>query len=115
MAFHEQVRSGDTATVGQRELDGFVERPSSVAAAHTERVRAAECAEIVALDVFNRPDRQPVTMSMVQAPGRRTTSASAVVPETGAALRRASTRATNVVRLAERREPLTAQAYTRIN
>jgi hypothetical protein len=82
MAFHEQVRSGDTAIVGQRELDGFVERPSSVAAAHTERVRAAECAEIVALDVFNRPDRQPVTMSMVQAPGRRTTSASAVVPKT---------------------------------
>jgi hypothetical protein len=31
MAFHEQVRLGDTATVGQRELEGFVERASAVA------------------------------------------------------------------------------------
>ena len=31
MAFHEQVRFGDTAIVGQRELDGFVERPSAIA------------------------------------------------------------------------------------
>ena len=37
-----------------------------VGSAHTERVRAVECAEIVALDVFNRADGQPVTMSMVQ-------------------------------------------------
>lgn len=31
MAFHQQVRFGDTAIVGQRELDGFVERASAVA------------------------------------------------------------------------------------
>ena len=31
MAFHEQVRFGDTAIVGQRELDSFVERSSAVA------------------------------------------------------------------------------------
>ena len=31
MAFHEQVRFGDTAIVGQRELEGFVERASAVA------------------------------------------------------------------------------------
>jgi hypothetical protein len=31
MAFHEQVRFGDTAIVGKRELDGFVERASAVA------------------------------------------------------------------------------------
>ena len=31
MAFHEQVRFGDTAIVGQRELDGIVERASAVA------------------------------------------------------------------------------------
>jgi hypothetical protein len=28
-------------------------------------VRAVECAEILALDVFNRADGRPVTMSMV--------------------------------------------------
>ena len=52
-------------------------------------VRAVECAEIVALDVFHRADGQPVTTNMVQRPARRTRSASAVLPETGAALRRA--------------------------
>jgi hypothetical protein len=29
--FHEQVRFGDSAIVGQRELEGFVERASAVA------------------------------------------------------------------------------------
>ena len=31
MAFHEQVRFGDTAMVAERKLDGFVERASAVA------------------------------------------------------------------------------------
>ena len=69
----------------------------------------------VALDVFNRADRQPVTMSIGAAPERRTTSASAVVPEKPGLHYAVLDASDDVVRLAERREPLTAQAPARIN
>ena len=77
-------------------------------------MRTAECAEIVALDVFNRPDRQPVTMSMVQRRIGELQAHRPSCPKPGlhCAVLDASD---DVVCLAERREPLTAQARARIN